>query len=786
MHTRLRPLLIVTSFAFTAFVLLLFANPSAYAEPLQQASTHILIAPEAGEPLAFAGMSVTTPGYPYILYEQGESSTLITCLDSNCTDREVNQLPIANVLNIGVHQILVNPGQGFFAPTILYFDAQAQDLRVARCFDTLCAQFETFGYFGPNLPEQPRYTLGANLLGGNFWAYPIRQPVQGSQPAANTIQLMICQGGISSGCRPFQIDSDTGTSSKRIDITTGLSSGNPYVAYYRVNGLTLARCESRDSCLTPQIELVAPIQTDNPFAMIGIRSGVAFAYQGADFRDLYLLACTGFVCQTSTPYLVDSQLQSRYGNIALAQDMQEEYFVSYTREDLLSNTGGLRDLILARCRYQYCHQQTLGTTSGEVFGATIQIGRNYILYSDLNPGGATRSLNLYIGEIGMPPVTPTPSQVMASRTPNPFDLTVTAAIQSLTPALTWTPTPSQTPTPTKLPTLTMTPSYTASVTLTPSETPTPTETVTGTLSATPLYTATFGPTVTLTPTPFATDTNVQSFIHLGDAGSRDAAVHMDIASNGLPVITWQQNPSTMVITRCQDMTCTARTTSSVSPIMYVVGMQLDSQDRVVFAHRYSTTVWPAAYNAITDLYVARCNDLACSSFSNVLVANSTMTTPQTNHAFNLLPGDRPLVAYREDYAGQGRNLNLIFCETADCSIFRLDRVIQFPFVFPFVQHGANSFSVRLNSNQVPVIAYNSDYNAGALARCETSTSCAAPLYGAAFAIYPYGMVLDEQDRPRIVGNYYDPDYLRLALIRCNDPSCWSALPPDFIESAPPS
>ncbi|MBN8592236.1 MAG: hypothetical protein J0M33_10765 [Anaerolineae bacterium] len=517
MRTRLRPLLVVVFFGLTAVALLLFANPSAYAEPLQQgvettitpiptdtAGGAFTIVNEAiSSSLGLPQMDVDSDGNPVILYTVNPfvsgDSVLIWCSDPNCTNRTTTTLMLGRVIDL-----VLQPSQnGLSLPIIMYQAgtlAQPGSLRIDRCDDPVCTTRTSLA----NIPNatansgaQPLLAVTQGPYAAYKWAGLGGTPQSLGYSHCNVIP-----------CSTSVPDAFTGTSEDSIWLDHYL--GFPVVAYNTINGITIANCGALYACLNPKINSVVsfgPIgEYGRSFMMAINENGQPVVIYYGDFRQLRIATCGDLSCSTVASDTIFEELPlTGYGYRDMDFGANGDLFVAYDRVDLQDtspNSTAYKYLLLRRCNQQACTLRNLTSLpgSGYLNEMVVRDNRTYVLYATSLPGSQSNglfihSIHLYVGDQpSIPEPTPGPSPTYTlTRTPDSYDLTVTAGATYYTPSITRTPTPTQRLFPTNPVNWTVTPSPTVTGTL--SETPLPTATRTSTLTWTPsvTYTPTFTP-----------------------------------------------------------------------------------------------------------------------------------------------------------------------------------------------------------------------------------------------------------------------------------------------------
>jgi len=239
-----------------------------------------------------------------------------------------------------------------------------------------------------------------------------------------------------------------------------------------------------------------------------------------------------------------------------------------------------------------------------------------------------------------------------------------------------------------------------------------------------------------TATPFPTAINGGTYTLIDDQAPFSlGTIALEIDSNGNPVLFYSGSGSFQIV-RCQNVACTNRTVSSVVA-RFMFDAKLDSQDRVVFAYL------PVGTRDRGAVHIARCQNLDCTSYTSVQVDPSDTVYFSTNRLeINTL--DIPYVAYAY-YNFSGMSLGR--CLTPACSQATYEPVVT-------VNAPLDLFALQLDSNDVPVMAYSNGAEIR-FVRCPNSTSCAgatSQLIGPmnVTGIIPLDMVLDNQDRPRIL------------------------------------
>jgi len=310
---------------------------------------------------------------------------------------------------------------------------------------------------------------------------------------------------------------------RSLSISLGISNDIPVMAYNTVGGIALARCESAVSCLMPSIHEVVSY---GPIGYIlGNSMSLAINPQGnpvilyvqrnwlSQTPQLWLATCYDPACATVDQRVAEETLLSTYGGgMDLAYGASGDLYIAYNRidtQEIVPNTEYATAvyLLLRRCNAQACNLRAV-TQFRDVYSGMeefiIRGDRAYLIYQDtvLENNQLSYTINLYVGDQpSVPEPTPGPSPTYTqTRTPDSYDLTVTAGATYYTPSITRSPTPTQrlfptnpvnwtvTPSPTVTGTLSATalsPTLTPSITLTPSATYTPSRTPTVTPSSPP-------------------------------------------------------------------------------------------------------------------------------------------------------------------------------------------------------------------------------------------------------------------------------------------------------------
>lgn len=271
-----------------------------------------------------------------------------------------------------------------------------------------------------------------------------------------------------------------------------------------------------------------------------------------------------------------------------------------------------------------------------------------------------------------------------------------------------------------------------------------------------------------TATPFPTAINGGTYTLIDDqAGFALGAISLEIDSNGRPVLIYDSSFGLRIV-RCQDISCQSRTTADIF-IRGLLDFTLDDQDRVVFTY----VVGQPTTGGAGPVYLARCQDLNCTSYTSIQVDPSNVV-PFALNILEVNSNDVPYIAYSSDNPG-GTKLGR--CLTPACT-----QVITEPVIT--VNPPLDLFALQLDSNDVPVIAYANGPEVR-LVRCASSTSCAgatSQLIGPmnVTGIIPLDMVLDDQDRPHILYQ----NTAGMVLAECADVGCTAGTVIRVLDASP--
>jgi hypothetical protein len=266
-----------------------------------------------------------------------------------------------------------------------------------------------------------------------------------------------------------------------------------------------------------------------------------------------------------------------------------------------------------------------------------------------------------------------------------------------------------------------------------------------------------------TSTPLPTAVNGGTYTLIEDDLSISWEVSkLEIDSNGLPVLLLGDTVNGLSIIRCQDMACSNYSRVQVD-VSRVRGMALDSQDRVVFTYLLNESVDPLAPGSSID--IARCQDLDCTSFTTYQVDDSRVL--RVSDSIGINNADIPSFAYSHAFGGNNL-LYLALCLDSSC---QQSQITNFYAPQPLFM------AFELDSQDVPVFAYVDWYQIH-LIRCISSTSCDGAQSQAIanvqfFNFFPFELVLDSQDRPRILyeGTTETPYANKLMVAECANPGC---------------
>ncbi len=499
---------LLVTLLFMLIGVLLLANPSVYAEPLQQGA----IASITPIPTDLAGGSITLldtlpmdtngaasemkvdiDGNPVILlspYSTATQSVLVRCADPQCVNRTVTQLPILNILDMAL-QTVPNVGE---VPVILYTtEINGGTLQLDRCEDPLCTS-------RTNLISSPVRFIRSDTTDTHLVVSTVGPRIAYVETFPPDITQVLLKSCIGTACTSDIVDGYPGTRS--LSISLGISNDIPVMAYNTVGGIALARCESAVSCLMPSIHEVVSY---GPIGYIlGNSMSLAINPQGnpvilyvqrnwlSQTPQLWLATCYDPACATVDQRVAEETLLSTYGGgMDLAYGASGDLYIAYNRidtQEIVPNTEYATAvyLLLRRCNAQACNLRAV-TQFRDVYSGMeefiIRGDRAYLIYQDtvLENNQLSYTINLYVGD--QPPVpepTAGPSPTATStRTPGYIDLTLTAGATFFTPSVTRTFTPTGRVFPTNPP------NWTPSHTPTPSATPTPSRTPTVTPSSPP-------------------------------------------------------------------------------------------------------------------------------------------------------------------------------------------------------------------------------------------------------------------------------------------------------------
>jgi len=418
MFTRLRPLLVVVFFGLTALTLLLLANPSVYAEPLQQgaiaSNTPIptdlaggeitTIADVLSPSIGFPQMDVDENGNPVIVYnpQPGISSAvvLVRCTDPQCNNRTTTSLTLGQIIDFAFQ-----PTQnGSTYPIIMYKAgtlSASGPLTLDRCEDPLCnvrtnlASFSDATAVDDNI-TQPLVADTEGLFAA--FKYVTRE---------NPLAFADCS---SVPCGADFVDSYTWTGNRTIWLDQYL--GVPVVAYNTANGIFIASCLLQATCpypiLNPVVSYIPAGESGHTFMMAVNPAGQPVVIYGGPFDQsrMRIATCADLACTSVTSDQVFEEMPlTQYFFRDMAFGADSDLFAAYYRRDRISSAPGALSygyLMLRRCNTEnQCTLRNLTTfDQGMLSELVVRGNRVWVLHvvRTVSNGPTSNSIRLYMGE----------------------------------------------------------------------------------------------------------------------------------------------------------------------------------------------------------------------------------------------------------------------------------------------------------------------------------------------------------------------------------------------------
>jgi hypothetical protein len=240
-------------------------------------------------------------------------------------------------------------------------------------------------------------------------------------------------------------------------------------------------------------------------------------------------------------------------------------------------------------------------------------------------------------------------------------------------------------------------------------------------------------------------------------GDATNAVKMVLDGN-IPIFSFVDADEDLKLARCQDAACTSSTLTTVETTggigEYAIALDQNHLPAVLYIHGLNYTCG-ASLCLEGYLKLFRCNNTACD--------NPTITQIDSNLfmmgiAFVIDSSDHPIITYTRQF-----NVSrMVICYDTTCNN-------NYAATVDPVRSGEYA-SIQLDSNDIPVIAYDS---VGVkLAYCNNNTTCDNPnieVVDSGSSGHYISLALDESNIP-IIG-YHEFFFEDLYLSRCGDPIC---------------
>jgi hypothetical protein len=264
-----------------------------------------------------SSIAIGTDGFPVAtFYDEGNHNLgFAHCVDPACSNPAgITTLDLGN--DVGNTNSLAIGSDG--NPVVSYYDATAQDLKVAHCVDPNCVS--------PVELNTPATTgnvgFGTSLAIGTD-GNPVIAFMDFTQPFPLELKVMHCNDRACAGSNEVTntVFNFGQNETPHVDASLAIGAdGNPVIAFAKANELWVAHCSDVSCAATPQTRMLDPVGGLFPSLAIGRDGNPVLSFYNTSGSATWVADCNDPACAGSGDVKNLLDADSAYGRLAVGLD----------------------------------------------------------------------------------------------------------------------------------------------------------------------------------------------------------------------------------------------------------------------------------------------------------------------------------------------------------------------------------------------------------------------------------------------------------------------------------